>query len=257
MKFSETNLKHAIKTLFLPKRANVFLLEPHLGLGDSLINIGLLKILSALNPDFFYYYACLPSSLHSVSWALKDLSSVYPVPVSRGKEARQLAEFYNCQHLYIGGPKVQKHCFDAFYYRQHNISFDYRWELAETPPGPRSDELYDQLNSKHEPYILVNAVQSGDIKYSLQMANPANKKVIEVHPATNNVFDWTKLVLEADEIHTIDTSFVHFVEGVLAKKSTTKHLYYHLARLSTTEFTRRLPWITVDYGHPRVLPETD
>jgi hypothetical protein len=255
VKFSETNLKHAVKTLFVRKRANVFLLEPHLGLGDSLVNIGLIKTLSVRNPDFFYYYACLPSSLQSVNWALQYLSNLYPVPVARGKEARQLAEFYNCEHLYIGGPEVEKRCFDSFYYRQHQVPFDQRWKLAETPAGPRSEWLFHQLNPLHQPYILVNAVQSGDIKYTLQIANPDNKKIIEVSPMTNNIFDWTKLVMEADEIHTIDTSFVHFVEGVLAEKSTMP-LFYHLARLSETEFTRHLPWITIDYEHPRVLLKT-
>lgn len=255
MKFSETNLKHAIKTLFFRKKSNVFLLEPHLGLGDSLVNIGLIKTLSERNPEFFYYYACLPSSLHSVSWAFQDLRNVYPVPVSRGKEARQLADFYNCEHIYIGGPKVEQQCFDSFYYRQHMVSFDKRWELAKTPSGPQSQGLFNQLNPLREPYILVNAVQSGDVKYALEIANPANKKIIEVYPATNNIFDWTRLVSEADEIHTIDTSFVHFVEGLL-ESDCKKSLYYHLARLSKTEFTRRLPWTTVGYGHPRITSTT-
>lgn len=233
----------------------MFLLEPHLGLGDSLVNIGLIKTLSERNPEFFYYYACLPSSLNSVSWAFQDLRNIYPVPVSRGKEARQLADFYNCEHIYIGGPKVEQQCFDSFYYRQHMVPFDKRWELAKTPSGPQSQLLFERLNPQHEPYILVNAVQSGDIKYTLQLANPDKKKIIEVYPATNNIFDWTKLVFEADEIHTIDTSFVHFVEGVLEGGSK-KSLYYHLARITKTEFTRRLPWTTVSYVHTLVSSAT-
>jgi hypothetical protein len=135
------------------------------------------------------------------------------------------------------------------------VPFDKRWELAKTPSGPQSQRLFNQLNPLQEPYILVNAVQSGDIEYALQIVNPDNKKIIEVYPATNNIFDWTKLVIEADEIHTIDTSFVHFVEGLL-ENDCKKSLYYHLARLSQTEFTRRLPWIAIDYGHPRILPKT-
>ena len=67
-----------------------------------------------------------------------------------------------------------------------------------------------------------------------------------MEPLTNNIFDWTKLVLHADEIHTIDTAFVHFVESTLYQKEAPA-LYYHLARQSPTEFTRRLPWQVITY----------
>ncbi len=246
MKFSETNLKKAFKNIFLRHRKDVFLLEPQLGLGDSLVNVGLIKTLSANNPNYFYYYACLPSSLHSVNWMFQDLPNIYPTPVNSGKEARQLASFYNCKHLYIGGPDLEQRRFDEFYYAQHQIPFESRWSLANVPSGPRADILFKQLNPNNEPYILVNATQSGNNKYNLRMNNPGQKKVIEVFPATKNIYDWTTLVLNADEIHTIDTSFVHFVENIYALGSR-PGLFYHLARISKTEFTRRLPWQSIEY----------
>lgn len=254
MKFSESNLKRALKNLFLKHRKDIYFLEPQLGLGDSLINIGLIKTLSARNPSYFYYYACLPTSLHSVNWMFRDLHNIYPVPVNSGKEARQLADFYNCKHLYIGGPDLDQKTFDQYYYKQHQVPFELRWDLASTPSGPQSETLFQKLNPHNEPYILVNATQSGYIKYQLKIDNSAHKKVIEVYPATTNIFDWTELVIHADEIHTIDTSFVHFVENVFAGRPR-EGLFYHLARISKTEFTRRLPWKTIFYDHNR--PSSD
>jgi hypothetical protein len=84
------------------------------------------------------------------------------------------------------------------------------------------------------------------VSYDLRIANPQNKKIIEVSSLTNNIFDWTKLTLEADEIHTIDTAFVHFVESLLYQRPS-PILFYHLARKSPTEFTRRLPWQVITY----------
>jgi hypothetical protein len=250
LKFSESNLKKAFKNLFLRHRKDVFLLEPQLGLGDSLVNIGLIKTLSSNNPSYFYYYACLHSSLHSVNWMFRDLPNIYPTPVNSGKEARQLADFYNCKHLYIGGPELEQRRFDEFYYKQHQVPFESRWSLASVPNGPTADQLFKKLNPNNDPYILVNATQSGNTKYKLKIDNPAQKKIIEVFPATTNIYDWTTLVLSADEIHTIDTSFVHFVENIYALSSR-PGLFYHLARISKTEFTRRLPWTTIEYDNSK------
>jgi len=183
----------------------------------------------------------------------RDLANIYPTPVASGKEARQLADFYNCRHIYIGGPDLDQKSFDEYYYGQHQVPFNLRWDLASTPSGPHADALFKKLNPKNESYILVNATQSGNVKYSLKINNPDQKKVIQVYPATNNIFDWTNLVLHADEIHTIDTSFVHFVENIYAL-STRQGLFYHLARISKTEFTRRLPWETVTYDKDLCQP---
>ena len=202
--------------------------------------------MSERHPNYFYYYACLPSSLHTVSWTFRDLTNIYPCPVNSGKEARQLADFYNCTHLYIGGPQIEEKSFDQFYYEQHQVPFNLRWDLAETPQGPKSEFLYTKLNPKNEPYLLVNATQSGNMRYELKIHNPQKLKVIEVHAATNNIYDWTKLTLEATEIHTIDTSFIHFVENLYANRIR-GGLFYHLARTTNTEFTRKLSWTNIYY----------
>ena len=41
--FHESNIKRAIKNVFLKRQSNVVLLEPHFGLGDNLICIGLIR----------------------------------------------------------------------------------------------------------------------------------------------------------------------------------------------------------------------
>ena len=102
------------------------------------------------------------------------------------------------------------------------------------------------LNPNNEPYFLVCNSESGPSRYELQIANPENINIIEVGPVTNNIFDWATLVAGATEIHTIDTSFAHFAESELYGRDPMP-LYYHLARISNTEFTRRLPWRLVHY----------
>ena len=94
--------------------------------------------------------------------------------------------------------------------------------------------------------MLVCRTESGNNTYPLKIDNPSNLKVIEIYPATQNIYDWTKLVEHATEIHSIDTSFLHFVENVLHQKSHGQ-LYFHLARKTKTQFETRLPWQLVQY----------
>jgi hypothetical protein len=236
----------AFKNLFLPKRKNCIVLEPHMGLGDSLINIGLVKTIAGREPGSIFYYACLPMYFHSISWALSGLSNVYPLVVNSGREARQYAEFKNAAYLPIGIDNVDIHRFDEFFYSQHQVPFAMRWELAKTPAGLNSETLYKTLNPKNLPYVLVCNKDSSGESHRLNLPTNSDLLVIHVHPATKNIYDWMDLVLDAEEIHTIDTAFIHFVENTL-DSNTAKRLYFHRIRKSPTEFTRRLPWREVLY----------
>jgi len=246
--FRESNIKRALKNLFLRRKRQIVMLEPRAGLGDSLICIGLIKELAKQHPDKFFYYACIaPHSYHTIAWILNELSNVYPIPVKGGKEARQLSGFWNCQHWEIGANFVELKKFDASYYEQLKIPFALRWELRQIKPGPQSKVLMDKLNPHHEEYIIACNMASSNVSFNLKIDNPNNKKIIYVHPATNNLCDWVDLMQGAIEIHTIDTSFIHLVESYFYKSESHPTLFFHRARPSETEFTRLLPWHTISY----------
>jgi hypothetical protein len=247
MKFRETNIKRAIKNLFLPKKNNVIVLEPHLGLGDGIICLGLVRELSRRHPDYRFYYACLHRCYNTLAWMFQDINNVYLFAVNSGREARQFAGFLNARYLPIGIHHVDVKRFDAFFYEQHQVSFDLRWENGDVPWGPKSRALFEQLNPENKPYILICNRESGQLNYALNIANPHNKLAIEVQALTNNIFDWAELIQRAYEIHTIDTAFVHALESLLYKKDHPP-LYFHRTRKSPTEFTRRLPWYEVIYS---------
>ena len=246
-KFTKSIYRRIFKNFLTKRSKELVLLEPHLGLGDGLISIGLVRALSARHCNMKFYYACLASHYHSLTWAFQDLPNVYPTVVRNGLEARHLANFLNISYWPIGIDEVDIGRFDESFYRQHKVPFSDRWRLAITKPGPLSNELLDLLNPGGEPYILVCDSGSHGLTHVLEIKNPSNLKYIKVHPATQNIFDWTKVVEEAQEIHTIDTSFIHFVENTLSP-DTTKPLFFHRARSTATEFTRRLPWTEVSYN---------
>jgi hypothetical protein len=250
IRFRESNIKRALKNIFLTRKKNVVVLEPRAGLGDCLICIGLVKKLAKLNPDKFFYFACIaPKSYLTFFWILNEVHNVCPIPVTGGKEARHLSGFWNCQHLEIGASFVDLRRFDASYYEQLQVPFSYRWEVGQIKPGPRTEELLQTLNPGNENYVLVCNNASSDISFGLQINNPNNWKMIHVNPATNNLCYWVDLMKYAEEIHTIDTSFIHLTESFFYDMDNHPELFFHLARPSGTEFTRKLPWTLVPYDH--------
>ena len=250
IKFRHSNFRRALKNLFISVRNNSVVIEPNLGLGDSIVCLALVREISQKNPRKKYYYCCLHYCYHSVAWMLQDLGNVYVVPINDGREARQLSGFLRARYFPIGVIGVDLQRFDAYFYEQHQVAFEKRWLNCAVLPGPQSEALYEKLNPNHEPYLLVCNQESTKIFHDLKVPNPENKLIIWVHPATNNIFDWTKLALLADEIHSIDTSFVHFLESLFQQENSNQYrkpFYYHLARKSNTDFTRRLPWKVIRY----------
>ena len=246
-KFGNTVYKRILKNFVSKRSEDVVMLEPHFGIGDNLICIGLVKTLSARYPNKKFYYACLAYNYHALVWAFQDLPNIYPTVVRNGKEVRQLANFLHITYWPIGITQVDSNSFDESFYRQHQVPFQLRWDLCVTPSGPHSEILFSELNPSGEPYMLVCMNGSHGESEPLRIANARGLKVIKVHAATNNIFDWTKLVQEATEIHSIDTGFIHFVENVLSA-NTAKLLFFHRTRKVRTEFTRRLPWQEISYG---------
>jgi len=245
--FHQSNLKRAMKHLFTRRNKNVVLIEAHFGLGDNLICLGLMRTLAENNPNVRYHLACLPQYFHSITWMFQNSKNIFPTVVTSGREARQLANFLNASYQTIGIHNIDIKRFDESFYEEYGIPFDFRWSKAAVLPGPQSEDLYKRLNPLNESYMLVCRTESGNNTYPLNIENPSNLKVIEIYPATHNIYDWTKLVEHAAEIHSIDTSFLHFVENVLYEKSGGK-LYYHLAKKKLkSAFTRKLLWTLVKY----------
>ena len=245
--FHESNFKRAFKNLFLKPSPSKVVLEFHLGLGDNLVCIALVRELVAREPKTIFYYPCPLTSFHTIAWIYRDLPNLFPIPIQYGREIRQLVGFFNARHVMVGVQDVDIKRFDAFFYEQHEVPFESRWLNTYVDPGPAADSLFQKLNPCSEPYLLICSRQSGNVDYELAIDNPLQKKCIYVEPLTTNLYDWMNLTLQADEIHTIDTSFVHFVENVLANCNVKPSLFYHLIRPSQTEFSRQLPWNVVLY----------
>jgi hypothetical protein len=249
--FRESNIKLAIKNLFLKRKKDILVIEPRFGLGDSIVCNGIIRELAKSSLYRSIYFVCPnPKNYHSVVWMFLDLPNVYVIAGQNGRQARQLSGFLNAQYLALGVKDIEKHYdhWDQYFYDQASVPLEKRWESSHIPEGPNSSTLYEKLNPLNEEYILVCRHQSGGVPYELQIPNPNKHKVIEVYPASTNFFDWIKLIRHAKEIHAIDTSLVHLVESYFYKNpKETYSIFLHLANVPKIGFTTKLPWVLVRY----------
>ncbi len=257
--FRESNIKLALKNLFLRRNKNLLVIEPRFGLGDSIVCNGIVRELVKSKKYKSIYFVCPnQKNYHTIAWMFLDIANVYVLAGQSGRQARQFSGFLNSEYLGLGVKNIESHFddWDQYFYDQANVPLIKRWESSYIAEGPNSSKLYEKLNPQNEEYILVCRHQSGGIPYELNIQNPNNLKTIEVYPASNNFFDWIKLINNAKEIHTIDTSLIHLVESHFNQNPKKSYsLFLHLANVPKVGFTTKLPWTEIHYLNQQIFDQ--
>jgi hypothetical protein len=114
---------------------------------------------------------------------------------------------------------------DESFYKQINIPFKERWDsFYILRDFKREDKLYDKLNPNNKKFALVHSSGSDGVNRINYEVIDKDLMVIEIKPSyTNNIFDYLKLIELSDEIHCIDSSFIHLIDSV----KTNGKLFYH------------------------------
>lgn len=100
--------------------------------------------------------------------------------------------------------------FDEFKYKLANVNLNEKWNLSINRINDREKSLYDKV-VKNEKYVLAH-FQSSDVRKEVKLENLNNRKVIEISPITDCVFDWLTIIENADYLIFIDSVFVNLVE---------------------------------------------
>lgn len=111
-------------------------------------------------------------------------------------------------------------------YRLLNLPLDMwrtlRWERNEQ----KEQDLYDHLAiSENEEYILVNEFMKDCFERVEGMPESYEGRVIKMRPIDGfTMLDWTKIIINAKSIHTVETALLYIIE-VLPIKAAEIHLY--------------------------------
>lgn len=242
------------------------------GLGDQIIAAGLVKFLSEKFQHI--YFICKPHNEASVQHLFQTLSNVTVVPcpladssnVEQTREwIQQLCDLYNAQlfHAMHGWTFRTQLSWLEGCYEQYSLPYSARYTMCPTIlPGPKSDKLYQLLRPSDRPYVIMHTASSERASYDVDVIQGRSRDVFEgkdilhITPLTKNIFDWMKLLQNADEIHIAASSVYTLCEAISA--SLQGQVYFHNIRDYTYIDPNKIilpyvsqskqPWKIVDYA---------
>jgi hypothetical protein len=201
-------------------------IHQHLGLGDHIICNGLIRNLYKKHKKINLFVK--RHNILNVSFMFKDLFNLNILPINTDEDVYRN---YNHNVLRIGfehlNNLIQKHSigWDEAFYKQLEITFNDRWDLFFVERDLRGEEnLYKKLNPNNEKYSIIHSTGSDGINridYSKINKNLLQIEIKKEH--TNNIFHYLSLLENADEIHCIDSSFLHLSDSV----TTNGDLFFH------------------------------
>lgn len=197
----------------------------HLGLGDHLICNGLVNYLS-LNFDKVF----LPvkkRNFNNVSYLYKENNKIHLFKVSNEEEDVLNYSLKNDLKILKIGFENRKKPFNSGFYKQLKLPYSVSKDYFSFPRDKeKEDTLYQHLVEHFRvkgKFALIHSESSqgnADIKTENDLDKIFIRKDMDIF---NNIFYYSKLIEHAEEIHCIDSSFLHLVD----RSITTDNLYFH------------------------------
>lgn len=221
----------------------------HLGLGDHIICNGLVRhVLDKLNPSRIF----LPTKVHNYITVAKmywDKPQVVPCLVKTDDDVSLLPQIPLCEEILQVGFSRVRDDWDVSFYDTNGFPFEYRWSKFKiVRDNPRESALRQKLGiGKQEKFILVHN-KGSNAEHDLKIETEYRK--VFVQPVTDCMLDWCELVESAEEVHCIDSSFVHLAQSLNVKRG-----IFHNIRTMNTSFSLDNSWETVDYRNKKPIRE--
>lgn len=214
----------------------------HLGLGDHIICNGLVRQLLQRESPNFVYLPVRKRNMGTVTQMYCDEKRIVCIPVVGDEDAQSLPQRSMCSASYRIGFERTKPNWDVSFYEFTNIPFDYRWSGFKTCRDiNREASLKQRLGiTDGERFILVHN-QGSDGVYDIDVNTSA--RIIRVEPITNSLLDWCGLIEQAEEVHCIDSSFIHLAQSFSVKRG----LFHKVRQTGALHFALHPSWLIVQY----------
>lgn len=195
-------------------QSKIALVYHHLGLGDHFVCNGIVRFIAdALSCNRLY----LPVKSHNLGTIFQmysDDSRIVPLSVLSDSDVPLLPEVSsNIPIVRVGFEKCRPNDWDVSFYHSVGLSYDIRWthfKINRNPMRERLLDLYFGLNPTDK-FVLVHedsSVGTFPIKVDTDL------RIIKVKKVSDSLIDWCGLIERAEEVHCIDSSFIHLAQSI-------------------------------------------
>jgi hypothetical protein len=207
----------------------------HLGLGDELVLCGLVKTLLMR-----YNNVYLPVKKHNIQNVNKLYEQDFPflkiLPVEDDLDMINLSKkFESIADIIFNGifgkeliKKDEKFC--EWFYRTENVEYENRWNLF-TFSEDLEKQQKKNLENKYNNFIFVHDDPSRNFIISEKYLIGKNIYKPQHSLGTTDqftIFDYKKILLEAEEIHCMDSSFAILIDQIPELKNKLKFIHRYI-----------------------------
>lgn len=218
----------------------------HLGLGDHIICNALVRILSKNYENVTLF--CKTHNFLSVSKMYRDLVKVKILLVTDDTEAYNIYSNldHNVDKVKVGFEYLNgniKH-FDKKFYSQFDIPFIERYNSFYYERDVLiENKVYDLLNPNNKKYLFLHDDKSRG--YEINTLDGVDNDLLIIKPDKSlqfTIFDYLKLIENAQEIHCIDSSFKSLIDSININN---KNMYFHTYSRGHNYLTSSNNWVLI------------
>ena len=173
-----------------------------------------------------------------------DVPAIIPIPVNGDSDVAKLPQCALADEVLTIGFSQVKPEFDVSFYEMSGIPFSVRWshfKAVRDPEREGSLEVKAGVHPKDKSILIHNISSVGRFHFTTR--NDLRK--VYVSQLSDCMLDWCSLAEKADEVHCIDSSFIHLAQTLNIKRG-----FFHRVRPTETHFVLRDGWETVEYQLP-------
>lgn len=119
----------------------------------------------------------------------------------------------------LGNQRIQASlAFDAYKYAVAKVPFQEKWNFYPHRNPVKEGKIFEILNlDPFDEYIVTHEIGSNfSINFDEHTKN-LNKRIIQIEPLTNNIFDWIGVMENAHSLYLVDSVYANIAEQLKLK----------------------------------------
>lgn len=206
-----------------------------LGLGDHILCNGLIRKYHSIHPDE-YCLVVKPNNRKNVERMFDDCDWL-----SFHDSTTFSPENFSKNEVISISYKMCDITFDEYAYISVGLDFEERWKSFYIQRNHGNECALENFLNVPDRFVLIHNKGSAIPPANLKIDSPLPRVYVNPNPCEDSIFDWMGLIEKAEEIHCINSSFVHLVESM----DISCGLFFHNVYQNDYPFRKKKNWLEV------------